>query len=389
MKNVYASACTAVALVALLVGASAPAAMAQIKVGVTISQTGPAATLGLTERDTITLLPREIADQKVDYIVLDDYTDPAKAVKNTRLLISDHHVDVVIGSSVTPSSLAMVDVAAEGQTPNISLASSARIVEPATGPRHWIFKTTESDSLMASAIVDAMVKQHVKTLGFIGFSDTYGQSYLDEMTAAANRVGIRITDVERYARGDTSVIGQVLKLVAANPDAILIVGAGTPSALPARELKSRNYRGIVWQSHGAGSDDVLRVCGKDCEGSFLPAAPLLVARQLPADNQVRPEALRYIAAYEPKFGPVSTFGGTAWDAGQLLVHAIPVALATGAKPGTAEFRGALRTALENLHDVVGSQGVFNMSPQDHNGMDTRARVIVEIVNGKWKYRPDL
>ncbi|HEX7381812.1 MAG TPA: ABC transporter substrate-binding protein [Nevskiaceae bacterium] len=379
------------ALAGTLGAGFATSASAQVKVGVTVAETGPAASLGIPERNTIALLPREIGGAKVEYIVLDSGTDTTKAVKNMRKLISDDHVDVVVGPSVSPSSLAMVDVAGETKTPNISLAASAKVVEPVEGPRKWVFKTPQSDALMARAIADALVKQKAATLGFIGYSDAYGQSYLDEMTKAAEAKGIKMVAAERYARTDTSVTGQVLKLLGAHPDAILIAGSGTPSALPERELKSRGYKGIIWQSHGAANEDVLRVCGTDCNGTFLPAGPLLVASQLPADNPIRKEALEYTHLYEAKYGPgtVNTFGGHAWDAGQLLIHALPVALKGGAKPGTEQFRAALRDALEGLHGVVGSQGIFNMSPTNHNGMDDRARVIVEVVDGKWKYRPDL
>lgn len=146
---------------------------------------------------------------------------------------------------------------------------------------------------MAAALADAMEKQGVKTLGFIGFNDAYGDGWLDVMKAAAEAKGIKMVATERYSRSDTSVTGQVLKLTSANPDGILIAGAGTPVALPQGELKNRGYKGIIYQTHGAANNDVLRVCGKDCEGMFLPAGPLLVADQLPDDNPVKASALEY------------------------------------------------------------------------------------------------
>lgn len=367
------------------------AAFAQIKVGLTLASTGPAASLGIPERNTVALLPTEVDGQKIEYIVLDDGTDTTRAVKNMRKLISDDNVDVVVGSSVTPSSLAMVDVAGETKTPMISVAASAKIVDPVTGPRKWVFKTPQNDGLMASALADAMQKQKVKTLGFIGFSDAYGQSWLQEMTHYAEQKGIKVVDAEKYGRSDTSVTGQVLKLVAAHPDAILIAGAGTPSALPQRELKSRGYKGIIYQTHGAANNDVLRVCGKDCNGMFLPAGPLLVADQLPDTNPVKKTAMEYKNLYEAKYGAgtMNTFGGHVWDAGQLIVHAIPAALKTGAKPGTPQFREALRDGLENIKNLPASQGVFTMSPTDHAGLDKRGRVMIEVVDGKWVYQPDL
>jgi branched-chain amino acid transport system substrate-binding protein len=271
------------------------------------------------------------------------------------------------------------------------VAASAKIVDPVTGPRKWVFKTPQNDGLMASALADAMQKQTVKTLGFIGFSDAYGQSWLQEMTKYAKEKGIKVVDAEKYGRADTSVTGQVLKLVAAHPDAILIAGAGTPSALPQRELKSRGFKGIIYQTHGAANGDVLRVCGKDCNGMYLPAGPLLVADQLPDSNPVKKTAMQYKQLYEAKYGAgtMNTFGGHVWDAGQLIVHAIPAALKTGAKPGTPQFRAALRDGIENIKNLPASQGVFTMSPTDHAGLDKRGRVMIEVVDGKWVYQPDL
>lgn len=366
-------------------------ASAQIKVGITVSSTGPAASLGIPERNTVSLLPTEVAGQKIEYIVLDDGTDTTQAVKNTRKLVSDDKVDVVVGSSVSPSSLAMIDVAGESKTPMISVAANAKIVEPVEGARKWVFKTPQNDELMASALADAMAKQKVKTLGFIGYSDAYGEGWLNVMTAAANAKGIKLVATERYGRTDTSVTGQALKLMAANPDAILVAGSGTPSALPQRELKSRGYKGIMYQTHGAANNDVLRVCGKDCNGMLLPAGPLLVADQLPDSNPIKKSAMTYKNLYEAKYGAdsLSTFGGHMWDAGQLIVAAIPGALKTGAKPGTPEFRSAMRDALEQVKNLPVSQGIFNMSPTDHAGFDKRARVMVKVVDGKWTYQPDL
>jgi len=366
-------------------------ASAQIKVGITVASTGPAASLGIPERNTVSLLPTEIAGQKVEYIVLDDGTDTTVAVRNMRKLITDDNVDVIVGTSVSPGSLAMVDVAGETKVPMISVAANARIVEPVEGAREWVFKTPQNDQLMADALADAMVKHGVKTLGFIGYNDAYGEGWLNVMTAAAEKRGIKMVAVERYARNDTSVTGQALKLVAAKPDGILVAGSGTPVALPQSEPKSRGYKGIMYQTHGAANNDVLRVCGKDCNDMYLPAGPLLVADQLPDDNPVKKTALDYKTKYEAKYGPgtINTFGGHMWDAGLLIEAAIPTALETGAKPGTPEFRKALRDALEQVKELPVSQGVFNMSPTDHAGFDERARVMVKVVDGKWTYQPDL
>ncbi|PMS37587.1 amino acid/amide ABC transporter substrate-binding protein (HAAT family) [Trinickia symbiotica] len=370
---------------ALTLICGAGAAFAQVKIGVVLSTTGPAASLGIPEKNTIELLPKEIGGKRVDYIVLDDATDTTKAVQDTHKLVDEDHVDAIIGSTVTPNSLAMIDVVAPAKTPMISLAASAKIVEPMDDKRKWVFKTPQNDSLMADAIAEHMAKAGVKTVGFIGFADGYGQSWLTEFKHAASVHGLKVVDDEKYNRTDTSTTGQVLKLVAARPDAVLIAASGTPAALPAKELKERGYKGKVYQTHGVANNDFLRVCGKDCDGEILPAGPILVADQLPDSNPVKKSALAYETAYEAEYGKgsVVTFGGHAWDAGQMLQKAIPVALQT-AQPGTEAFRTALRGALENLKDLPVSHGIMTITPTDHNGLDKRARVYVQIVDGKWK-----
>ncbi|WP_423195349.1 MULTISPECIES: ABC transporter substrate-binding protein [unclassified Cupriavidus] len=361
----------------------ATAASAQVKVGVTVSATGPAASLGIPEKNTFTLLPRQIGGKTVEYIVLDDASDTTTAVKNTRKLISEDKVDVVVGSTVTPNSLAMIDIAAENETPMITMAASARLIEPMDSKRAWVFKTPQNDSHMATAIAEHMTNHNVKTVAFIGFADAYGDSWAQEFAKVAELRKIRVVANERFARTDTSVTGQVLKMLGSNADAVLIAGSGTPAALPAKTLKERGYKGKIYQTHGVANADFLRVCGKDCEGTFLPAGPLLVVEQLPDSNPVKKPALAYKTAYEQAFGPVSTFGGHAWDAGLLLQNAIPEALKKG-QPGSKEFRKALRDALEQTHNLPVSHGIMNMSATDHLGMDQRARVMVQIVDGKWK-----
>jgi len=382
MRRVLAGLVLAASLLA------APFASAQVKIGVTISTTGPAASLGIPQKNSIALLPSEVGGQKVDYIVLDDGADPTKAVANARKLIDEDNVDALIGSSTTPASLALVDVAAEKKVPMISLAATAKLVQPMDDKRHWVFKVPQNDSLMADAVADHMAKNGVKTVGFIGFNDAYGDGWLEEAQRAFAAKGIKIVDAERYARNDTSVTGQVLKVMAAHPDAVLIAGAGTPAALPQKTLHERGYNGKYYQTHGVANPDFLRVGGKDVEGTILPVGPMLVAPQLPDSNPIKKVALDYIKRYEAANGPgsVATFGAHAYDAAILLQNAIPVALKT-AKPGTPEFRAALRDAIENEHDVVLNHGIATMSPTEHNGFDTRARVMVTIKNGNWELLP--
>jgi len=375
-----------VALAALL--ATVTLAQADVNVGVTVSATGPAASLGIPEKNTIALMPQTIAGEKINYIVLDDASDTTTAVSNARKLITESKVDIVLGSTTTPNSLAMIDVAAENQTPMISMAASALIVEPVDAKKRWVFKTPQNDIMMSLAIAASMADAGVKTVGFIGFADAYGEGWYREFAKAAGLKGLTIVANERYARTDTSVTGQVLKIVSAKPDAVLVAASGTPAVLPQRTLKERGYTGKYYQTHGVANNDFLRVGGKDVEGTLLPSGPVLVAAQLPAGHPVKKSAMDYVTKYEAMYGKgsVSTFGAHAWDTGMLMQVAVAAALKK-AKPGTVEFRTALRDALENTKEVHGAHGIFNMSATDHLGLDQRARVMVKVENGAWKYQP--
>jgi len=372
-------------LAAAVCAALAAPALADINVGVVVSASGPAASLGIPEKNTFALMPTTIGGEKVNYLILDDETNPTTAVKNTRKHLTENKVDVIVGSSITPNSLAMIDVVAEAETPMISMAASAKIVDAANPKVKWVFKTPQNDVQMSTAIIEHMTSNGIKTVAFIGFADAYGEGWYQEFSKIAEARKLQIVANERYNRADTSVTGQVLKIMSAKPDAVLIAGAGTPAALPQKALKEKGYKGAYYQTHGVANKDFLRVCGKDCEGTFLPAGPVLVAGQLPADNPIKKVALEYTAKYEAAHGKgnTSTFGAHAWDAGLMLQSAVPVALKK-AKPGSKEFRAALRDALEGLKNLTVSHGIMNMSPTDHLGFDQRARVMVKIENGDWK-----
>ncbi|QGZ60419.1 ABC transporter substrate-binding protein [Paraburkholderia acidisoli] len=378
----------AIASAAALVALTPALALAQVKIGLVISLTGPAASLGIPERDTAAMLPTTIAGQQVQYIVLDDASDTTQAVQDTKKLIDEQHVDAIVGSSITPNSLAMLDVIAQGETPTISLASSAKIIEPVDDKRHWMFKTPQTDAMMAGAIAEHAAARNVKTLAYIGQNDALGETFYAEVAKAAQQHNIKVVASERFNRTDPSVTGQVLKILATHPDAVVVGAAGTPAALPPKTLKERGYKGLIYHNHGVGNRDFLRVCGADCNGTFLPASQVLVASQLPEDRAGRRLALDYIARFEAKYGAgtVSAFGAYTWDAGMLLSSAIPVALKSG-KPGTPEFRRALRDALEATRGLQDTNGVVNMSATDHLGLDAKARVMVEIRDGKWVYQP--
>lgn len=363
-------------------------ALAEIVVGVTLSATGPAASLGIPEKNTIALMPSNVAGHKVTYIVLDDASDSTKAVTNVRKLVTEHKVDLIIGSTTSPSSLAMVDVAAESETPMISLGASARIIEPQDTKRRWVFKTPQNDIMMALAIAEHMSNNGVKTVGFIGFADAYGEGWNTEFGKAAQLKRLEVLSSERYNRSDTSIEGQILRILSRRPDAVLVAASGTPAVLPQRMLKERGYTGVIYQTHGVANSDFLRLGGKDVEGTVLPAGPVLVASQLPVTNLLRNVGILYVTKYEAAYGKgsASTFGAHAWDAGLLMQTAAHKAV-RAATPGTKEFRAALRDALESVKEMPGAHGVFSMSATDHVGLDQRARVMVKIDKGTWKYQP--
>jgi branched-chain amino acid transport system substrate-binding protein len=369
------------ACVAALFLSFATAALADINVGVSVSATGPAASLGIPEKNTFQLLPAAIGGEKVNYIVLDDATDPSVATKNARKLVSEHRVDVLIGSSSTPACAAMAEVAKESGVPLIAMAPVP--VPPDREP--WVFRSPQHVRLMADALVGHMKAQGTKSLGFIGYSDAYGEVWLKMLQPALEAAGIKLAAVERFNRIDTSVSGQVLKLVAARPQAVIVVGSGSPSALPHQTLVERGYKGQIYQTHGAANQAFLSVGGKAVEGAILPVGALVAAAQLPDSHPSKKLAIEYTARYEQAHGAgsISSFGGHAFDAWRLVEAAVPVALKK-ARPGSAEFRQALRDALETNRDVVGVHGVFNMTPSDHWGLDERGRVLVKVENGAFK-----
>ncbi|PKO30952.1 MAG: branched-chain amino acid ABC transporter substrate-binding protein [Betaproteobacteria bacterium HGW-Betaproteobacteria-7] len=369
-------------LLVLLLASSA--VLADIKIGVIASSTGPTAVVGIPQKNTVALLPTEMGGQKVSYIVLDDASDPTNAVTNVKKLISEHKVDALIGPTTTPAALAILDFIAESQVPLLTTVGSSAIILPMDERKRWVFKTTQNDDLIAEAMLENMTAAGVKTVGFIGFNDPYGENWFKVFAPLAEKAGLRLVASERYNRTDQSATGQVLKLIAARPDAVLIAATGSPAVMPQAGLQEKGYKGRIYQTHGVATNDFIRIGGKAVEGTLMAGGPMLVAADLAAGNPIKPVAQGYIAAYEAKYGAgtMSTFGANTYDAGLLLQKSVPLALKS-AKPGTPEFRQALRNALETAREVVGAQGIFNMSAQNHNGMDQRARVMMVVKGGKW------
>ncbi len=372
--------------VALAMLGAATAAMADITVGVVLSLTGPAASLGIPAKNTVAMWPKEVAGQKLNVIVYDDTSDPTAASSAARRLVQEQKVDVLIGPSITPTSLAVMQVAGETQTPVITLAGSDAIVLPQEGDRRWAFKMPPGEAIPLKMIFDHMKAARQKRLAIAAVANAYGQTFVDVAQKMAAGAGVEIVGVERFAATDQSFVAQAVKLMATTPDAVLIAAAGTPGALPQIELKRRNFTGTIFQTQAVANNDFLRVGGKDVDNALLPVAPLLVAEQLPDSNPIKPVALSYVNKFEAQYGPGSRslFGAMAWDAMVMLEKAAPVALQK-ARPGTPEFRKALRDALESMHDLVLTQGVYTLSASDHNGADKRSQVMVRIDNGKWRY----
>src|SRR5581483_2109495 len=377
--------CIALALVALVMPMLS---LAQVKVGLMVSATGPTTAIGLPQKNTGEILPRKMGNATVEYIQYEDGGDTTRGVQNAKKLIQEDKVDALIGPSTTPIALAMLDLVAEAKVPLLATVGTSSVVEPLDAKRRWVFKTTQNDDLIAAALVKHMAKSGVKTYGFIGFKDPYGENWLRVFGPMAEKAGIRLVATEFYQRNDQSVTGQALKLMAAKPDAILIAGVGGPGVLPQVTLRDQGYRGAVYQTHGVATDEFIRL-GKDkVEGTILAAGPMLVLDEIPSGNPIKKVATQYITAYQKQFGvKPSTFGANTYDAGLILERAIPIALAK-AKPGTDAFRVALRDAIEQEREIVGCQGVFNMSPSNHNGMDERARVLVTVRDGRFRLLPE-
>jgi branched-chain amino acid transport system substrate-binding protein len=347
---------------------------AQVTVGVILGATGQSSSLGIPEKNAIEMLPQTMAGVAVKYVILDDGGDPGAAVKNMRQLTEESKADVIIGSTSVPTALALADTALKTKTPQISLAPMPT--------NAYTFCVPQSADLMVAGLIGHMKTHGVKTLAYIGFSDALGDHNLQSTNRLAGPAGIKIVTDERYSRTDTSVTAQVLKIVLANPDAVFVSAAGTPAALPQIELAQRGYKKQSYFLHGVINKEFLRVGGKYLDGIIATAGPFAVADDLPETNPIRAEAIAFKTTYDAKYGAGSanTFAAYAWDAGLLLKAALPAALEK-AKPGTVEFREALREALETGREVVGADAVYAISAKDHNGLDDRARVLVTVKDG--------
>ncbi|WP_067102324.1 ABC transporter substrate-binding protein [Marinomonas atlantica] len=359
-----------------------PMAHADIKIGVVSSSTGPIALVGIPQKNTVPLLPTSVGGEKISYITLDDGSDPTATVKAFKKLIDEEKVDAIIGPSGSGNAMGVIQFVAESGTPMLAPVGTAAVVLPMTEQKKWVFKTTQNDDLIADALVDYMKATGVKSIGLIGTADPYGENWSKVMEDLTQDAGIEIVANEKFQRQDTSVTGQSLKVLLANPDAVLIAAPGSSSVMPQTTLKDQGYGGKIYQTHGAALDPFLRLGGKAVEGTILAASSMLVLDEVPSSDS-KDIATKYITDYKALHGEIpATFGGNVLDAGLLLENAIPKALRSG-KPGSAEFRSALRDALENTKEMPATQGVYNMTPEDHSGFDERGRVLITVKDGKW------
>ena len=356
---------------------------AQVKVGVVSSTSGPVALVGIPQKNTVELLPTKIGNLSVEYITLDDASNPTAAVTAFKKLIGDG-VDAIIGPSGTPAAMAVIQLAAEAGVPMLAPVGSSAVVLPMTDAKKWVFKTTQNDDIIAAALFGHMSKTGVKTLGFFGLGDPFGESWFNVSKALAEKAGIKVVAVERFQRQDTSVTAQSIKLIMAKPDAILVAAPGSAAVLPHTTLADQKYAGKIYQTHGAALPDFIKLGGQKVEGTILAASLMLVMDEVSNNHPSKKIAAKYIADYKAKFGAApATFGANVYDAGLMLQAAMPVA-AKSAKPGTAEFRKALRDALENIKELPATQGIYNLTPADHSGFDERGRELITVKDGTWR-----
>jgi branched-chain amino acid transport system substrate-binding protein len=370
----------AVAL-ALTAGASA----ADLKVGLSVSLSGPNSSLGIPYakgmQAAVAYRP-EINGRKVQLIVLDDGSDPTNAGRNARKLVEEEKVDVLMGSSGVPATIAISQVGRESKTPMIGLSP----ISLAPAESDWTVTVAQPPQLMIDAVVQRMKRDGIKTVGYIGFTDAWGDLVYNSLMKATEPAGIKVVTNERYARADQSVTGQVLKIVAAHPDAVMTGGSGTPGALPYLALAERGFKGNVYGQHGLINPDFVRVAGASANGSLMPTGPVIVAEQLPNDYPTKKIALEFRNTFQKVNGAPTTDAFSAYSFDGYMVFADAAARAKG-EPGTPAFRQALRDAIFSSKEVVGTHGVYNFKPGDLYGVDERARVIVKLDGGQWKLAP--
>lgn len=365
----------------------AVAAQAEIKVGFVTSLSGPAASIGIPYSKGMAAAveyANSVNGEKINLIQLDDGSDPSAATRNARKLVEEDKVDVLIGTASAPSTIAMVAVANELKVPMIAIS-------PISVPKVddlWAIDVVQPTDLMSIVVADRMARLGQKNVGYIGFSDAWGDLVYKGAKVAEADGKIKLLTDQRYGRTDTSVTGQILTLLATHPDAVLLGGSGTQGALPALALAERGYKGPIYGTPALLNADFIRVGGKAVDGVVVSAGPTIVAEQLPEDHFSKKPSMAFRAAYQKANNAATTDGFSAYsfDAWLILLDAIPRAMAN-AKPGTPEFHAALRDAIFATTDLKGTHSIYNFKPGQPYGADARGFVLVKLENGSWKYVP--
>jgi branched-chain amino acid transport system substrate-binding protein len=364
-------------------------AQADITVGFVTSLSGPASSIGILYGNGIkaaVLYRDEVSGEKIRLIQLDDGSDPSAATRNARKLIQENNVDILIGTSSAPSTIAMTAVATELNVPMIAISPVS--VGLAENGERWAICVPQPPPLMVKAVTDRMARNGTKTVGYIGFSDAWGDLVYNGAKAAQDGGRLTITTDQRYTRTDSSVTGQILKVLATRPEGVLDGGSATQGALPLLALSERGYKGKLYGNPALVNADFIRIGGKAAEGIELPTGPVIVAEQLPEDHYARSPSLTFRDLYQKANGAPTTdsFSAYAFDAWIIMTDASKRAMAN-AKPGTPEFRRALKDAILSTKELPGTEAIYNYTPASSYGADERSLVMVRLQNGAWTYSP--
>jgi len=350
-----------------------------IKLGAVLSVTGPASFLGEPEKNTLTMLEEKInaaggiLGRPLEMIILDDETDVNKAVLAAQRLLKKDNVVAVLGPTVSGNTLAIMNSFPAAKVPLVSCAAAEKIVNPVNP---WIYKTAQSDRHAVLSILEHARKQGYKKLAIITVSDGYGQAGREVLKELIPAGGFEVVADEVYGPKDTDMSAQLTKLKSAAPDAIICWGTNPGPAVIARNRVQLGIDTPLYMSHGVASKKFIELAGEAAEGLLLPAGKLTVAAILPDADPQKPVLLAYAKDYEAAFKqPVSSFGGYGYDALLLVKQAI--------EAGNSAEPQAIRDNLEKIKGFVGISGVFNFTPEDHNGLDQSAFVMVTIKNGDW------
>ena len=372
-------------LATLLAVPGTAAAQDVYKIGAIFSITGPGSSLGIPERDTAAMLETEInakggikgPDGKarpVKIVIYDDASDETKAVLAAKKLIDEDKVVAIVGTTLSGTSLAILDTVQKAEVPLVSCAAAAKIVEPAA-ERKWVFKTPQSDALIVGALVDHLKAKGLTKVGWLNVDYAFGQLGWLAFEKAAQKAGLTIVANEKFGQKDVDITAQLTRVKVANPQAVIIWSIPPSASIATKNFADLGLKMPLFQSHGVGNKRYIDLAGPGANGVVFPAGKLLVAEHLTDQDPQKPVLLAYAKDFEAKFGPRNTFGGHAWDAVKLVAAAIEKAGAD---------RARVRAALEQTKNFVGITGVFDFSPTDHNGLDRRAVTMIQIVDGQWR-----